>query len=350
MNYMLNRLAIFSLTENGLIISVPGIGFKVMVEGINEYLRFVDVFNYPISYKDAYIILNQANDVSEKHFEEMFSFSNENNILKKSFEYIEDDKEFTNYHLEKYSRQIRSFLSLPGMDFEKAVEIQKKIQKSKIIIIGLGGTGSHLALSLAMIGVEHLVIVDNDIVELSNTSRQILYDESNLGEKKLSVAEKKLKKYNKNLKIDKYECLIKKPTDLQFLYDHKDADLLVLCADTPRGEIEYFIDEISKEISIPWLSYGPFHHSKISIGPLFIPKITKSYSELFSPNMVKKDLRTEKINKNFYSAILDPFNGLASKIAVIEILKFLTDYATVSVLEKKIVIDTDNWEIKKVNL
>lgn len=46
-----------------------------------------------------------------------------------------------------------------------------------------------------MMGVENLILIDHDKVELSNTARQILYDESDVGKLKIDVAKEKIKKY-----------------------------------------------------------------------------------------------------------------------------------------------------------
>ncbi|MES5888402.1 MULTISPECIES: ThiF family adenylyltransferase [unclassified Bacillus cereus group] len=347
MNYVLNRSTRCYLTEDGLVINTPDIGFLLISEGIDEYLELLNIFNNPTSYDNAYNLLNQSFYVSSKNFDELIEFSKKNNILKIHTNSIQEEENFTNYHIQKYDRQIKSFLSITGVDLDKAIEMQKKIQNSKIVVIGVGGTGSYLALSLASIGVEKLVIVDKDEIELSNTSRQVLYDESDIGEMKINVAEKKLKKYNKNLEVYKYSRYITELNDFDFLEEHKDADLIILCADTPRGKIQDLMDEAANKLSIPWFAYGPYHHSKVVMGPLFIPGKTKTYSELFPPSLVIEDPRTETINENFYAAIVDPFNGLASKMAAVEVLKFLTGYAPVSILEKRFIIDTDNWKIEE---
>ena len=95
--------------------------------------------------------------------------------------------------LKKYSRQL--ILKNIG------VSGQKKIFNSKILIIGAGGLGCPLILYLAYSGVGNLGIVDDDKIELSNLSRQVLFTKKDLGKFKVMVSKKFVKKINKKIKV-----------------------------------------------------------------------------------------------------------------------------------------------------
>ena len=94
---------------------------------------------------------------------------------------------------EKYYRQL--ILKKIG------VSGQKKIFKSKVLVIGAGGLGCPLILYLAYSGVGNLGIADNDKIELSNLSRQILFTKKDIGEYKTVVSKKIVKKINKGIKV-----------------------------------------------------------------------------------------------------------------------------------------------------
>ena len=259
----------------------------------------------------------------------------------------DDAESLGTYHDEKYKRQISSLGSLPGIEKTDAISMQKKICNSCVCIVGVGGTGSHLALAIASIGVEKILLVDFDKIELSNTSRQILYDESDVGRFKVDVAKEKLHKYNSKATIKTYNILIESVEDLKFLKEHN-VNLLILCADTPRGEIQYIIGDACKKYNIPWFCYGPYNHSKITIGPLFLPDKGKSYSEIYPHSISSISEKVKFINQKFVASICDPYNGFASQFAAIEAFKFLTGFTTPSIINRKYYVDTDTWNMEYI--
>lgn len=93
----------------------------------------------------------------------------------------------------RYSRQIL----LPDVD----VDGQEKLLQSRVLIIGLGGLGSPVAMYLAAAGVGHLVLVDDDDVELSNLQRQIIHNTTAVGQSKVDSAVSALHALNPDVEI-----------------------------------------------------------------------------------------------------------------------------------------------------
>jgi molybdopterin/thiamine biosynthesis adenylyltransferase len=79
---------------------------------------------------------------------------------------------------------------------------QEKLRHSKVAVVGLGGLGSVSSLYLALAGVGHLRLIDQDTVELKNLHRQILYDMSNLRYPKVEAATKRIPQVNPSVKVD----------------------------------------------------------------------------------------------------------------------------------------------------
>ncbi len=95
--------------------------------------------------------------------------------------------------LQRYSRQIL----LPQIGLEG----QQTLLNSRVLIIGLGGLGSPLAMYLAAAGVGHLVIADDDRVDLSNLQRQIMHRTSDIGRAKTDSARDTLLALNPEVSV-----------------------------------------------------------------------------------------------------------------------------------------------------
>lgn len=76
-----------------------------------------------------------------------------------------------------------------------------KIQKSNILLIGLGGVGGYVAEALIRAGIENITLIDGDIITNSNKNRQILALSSTIGKDKVEVAKNRLLDINPNAKI-----------------------------------------------------------------------------------------------------------------------------------------------------
>ncbi|MGV9199538.1 MAG: ThiF family adenylyltransferase, partial [Promethearchaeia archaeon] len=94
--------------------------------------------------------------------------------------------------------------------FERQLQIpwlsQEKLNSLKVLILGMGGIGTNVAILCARLGIGTLFMVDNDTIEASNLNRQALYSKRNIGQKKVKVAKKSLDNLdNLNSKISDYD-------------------------------------------------------------------------------------------------------------------------------------------------
>jgi len=79
---------------------------------------------------------------------------------------------------------------------------QEKLSQSKVAVVGLGGLGTASTLYLALAGVGHLRLIDQDTVELHNIHRQILYSSEDLRYPKVEAAAKRLSQINPLVKVE----------------------------------------------------------------------------------------------------------------------------------------------------
>jgi len=126
------------------------------------------------------------------------------------------ESELSDQQLLRYSRQIM----LPQLD----VSGQQRLLDARVLILGAGGLGCPLALYLASSGVGHITIVDDDVVELSNLQRQILYSDTDVGRLKAEVVCERLAVVNPEVTVNAI-CQRPNSEDLSRLI--KEVDLVL---------------------------------------------------------------------------------------------------------------------------
>ena len=71
-----------------------------------------------------------------------------------------------------------------------------RLRKSSVAVFGIGGVGGFVAEALARSGVEHLAIVDKDLIDESNINRQIIALDSTIGHQKVQVMQNRIRDIN----------------------------------------------------------------------------------------------------------------------------------------------------------
>ena len=111
-------------------------------------------------------------------------------------------------------------------------------------VVGCGGTGFWTALLLAMSGVEELILIDSDIVEVSNLNR-LLLEEKAVGKKKAEALKELICQARKGIRIEIQDSRIEKPIDCQILRgdifcctDNLKSQQII-CAFCKKNELNY---------------------------------------------------------------------------------------------------------------
>jgi molybdopterin-synthase adenylyltransferase len=141
----------------------------------------------------------------------------------------------------RYSRQ----MMLPEIDAAG----QQRLAEARVLVIGLGGLGSPAAIYLAAAGVGHLVLVDDDDVDLSNLQRQILYRTADIGRPKIEAAHEHLRALNPDIRID---VVGERLTEESLGDEFARADLVLDCCD--NFQTRFAINAASVTRRIPLVS------------------------------------------------------------------------------------------------
>jgi molybdopterin/thiamine biosynthesis adenylyltransferase len=150
---------------------------------------------------------------------------------------------------------------------------QERVKQSRVTVVGIGGTGSAVAMSLVAAGVGRIRVVDHDVVERSNLNRQMLYSDEDIGRSKAEVAGDRLRRMNPHVNVEHRHQRLSSTADAEELITGE--DLLVLSADEPRGQLQYWVNDAALRCRTPWLLCG-YAGPMIVLG-LFIPFVSACY-------------------------------------------------------------------------
>ncbi|MCQ2815032.1 MAG: tRNA threonylcarbamoyladenosine dehydratase [Bacilli bacterium] len=125
----------------------------------------------------------------------------------------------------------------------------QSLKNSTVCVIGLGGVGGTCFESLVRSGVQHIVAVDYDSVDVSNLNRQILYTNNDLNRKKVNIAKNRAYSINPNIDFEGLNLKISE-SNISKLNNYK-IDFIVDAIDDVNGKIS--IAKYALERNIPLL-------------------------------------------------------------------------------------------------
>ncbi|MCY0863753.1 MAG: ThiF family adenylyltransferase, partial [Sulfobacillus sp.] len=127
--------------------------------------------------------------------------------------------------------------------------IQEVLDQSRVVVLGVGGLGTHVSFALAGVGIGTLTLVDFDRVEAKNLNRQILYTAADIGKPKVDVAQQRLQDFHPSITI---EAITKRISGANDLFEPlKGATWVVCVADTPSTQIHQWVNEAAVACRVP---------------------------------------------------------------------------------------------------
>lgn len=129
-------------------------------------------------------------------------------------------------------------------------EALERLQGSCVAVFGIGGVGGYAVEALARSGVGKLVLVDRDVVSISNLNRQLIATHSSIGQSKVEVMKDRIRDINPECRVETYECF--------YLPDNKDEfdfskyDYVIDAVDTVTAKIQLVLQ--AREAGVPIIS------------------------------------------------------------------------------------------------
>lgn len=211
---------------------------------------------------------------------------------------------------ERYNRQI--ILQQMG-------EIgQQKLQNAKVLVIGAGGLGCPLLLYLAAAGVGTIGVVDDDVVNVSNLHRQVLFTMADVGKPKAITAAAKLQELNDGIRIVAHHTFINNQNAWELIgaYD-------IVADGSDNFSTRYLVNDACVLLNNP-LVYGAVSRFEGQLavwnGPVINGKRTANYRDLFPVPPTENE-----VPNCAEAGVLGVLPGIIGSMQAAEVIKLITE-------------------------
>lgn len=202
---------------------------------------------------------------------------------------------------------------------EIGINGQALLHNASVLVVGAGGLGCPVLDFLARAGIGKIGVVDGDLVEISNLHRQSLYTMSDIGELKVTIAEKALLNTNPFIQIATYSEMLTNQNALSIISQY---DIVVDATD--NYPTRYLVNDACIVLQKP-LIYGAIYRFEGQIS-VFNYKGGATYRCLF-PNYPKSASETNCSTAGVIG-VLPGIIGLMQANEVIKIILNSNDVLT----------------------
>ena len=283
---------------------------------VDKILKIVSDLDGSISVGD----LSRKYNVSEKSLNALLSFLEYKGIL----DHVEPKCDFVSYN--KFRRVIH-FLNDFSHNHDHLLQYWEKLNSATVMIIGLGAVGTWVATNLVQSGIMNLILVDPDVVEVSNLHRQYGYTFKDIGKYKVNVLASKLEKMNPDIVVWKEVDYLSGGVLKKF--DNQKIDLVINCADKPNVDTtSIWVGEYCMERNISHIIGGGYNMHLSLIAQTVIPgksACVKCFEkQLDEINGVDVSRVKKLMIKNRKLGSIGPMCSLIASMIGMEAIKILT--------------------------
>ena len=130
-------------------------------------------------------------------------------------------------------------------------EALSRLFSSRVMLFGLGGVGGYACEALARAGVGHLFLCDFDTVSISNINRQILADDTTVGQKKTAVAAERVRRIHPSAEVTVADLFVDEKNALDLIASFR-PDYIIDAIDAVPSKIALIA--AANTLSVPIIS------------------------------------------------------------------------------------------------
>jgi bacteriocin biosynthesis cyclodehydratase domain-containing protein len=191
-------------------------------------------------------------------------------------------------------------------------------------VLGCGGLGTWAVAALASAGVRNFILVDHDVVDLSNLNRQILYSREDVGESKVRATAAWLRAFDPAIHVAPVDRRVEREEDVPPVIDG--ADAVILAADWPPYELARWVNAAAVATRTPFVVAGQVPPI-LKIGPTYVPGETGCFScheaALRRASAAYDDYVASRRAAATVASTLGPASGVVGTLIGLEIMHLL---------------------------
>ena len=218
---------------------------------------------------------------------------------------------------------------------EIGIEGQEKLKNASVLIVGIGGLGSPVALYLTAAGIGRIGLCDSDIVSISNLQRQILYSEESEGFSKAYTAQKRLLELSSTTSLDIWKDGLTAINAEDIISGY---DLVLDCTD--NHSTRYLIDDVCLKLGKTWI-YGAIEG--------FEGRVSTFGRDGFRYTDLYPDRAELTECPKAHGGVIGPVPGIAGSLQAAEAIKIICGFGE-NLVGKLLLFNIKNLTFNKIYL
>jgi molybdopterin/thiamine biosynthesis adenylyltransferase len=202
--------------------------------------------------------------------------------------------------------------------------LQERVRAARVTLLGLGGGGSNLLMHIAGLGVQDIIGVDYDCVELSNLNRQPLYTPDDIGSLKAEAAAQWMNRFYPESHFQPVAHKISSTRDA--IEVMRGRDLVIVAADEPVVAMRQWVNEAAVETGVPFIVGGirslEAHYEMFKVGETPCWECVQTHNRQKHPQW---ETLVSVVSQSHYrsQSVILPHMGILTSLIAADALNYL---------------------------